>query len=177
MPGFTFVLHTHIPYCRQTGRWPHGEEWIHEAIAETYVPLLVELYDLAEAGVPFKLTLGITPVLAEQLADADIHSHHIGLPVATSELSLDLDSKGDEPAVSRAADRGGQDAGAALLDSPSELTGGLMGLEDADPGKLDVRAVLQHLDGAGSEAAGVPRAALPLLVREPDRAAFASPGS
>lgn len=77
MPGFTFVLHTHIPYCRQTGRWPHGEEWIHEAIAETYVPLLVELYDLAEAGVPFKLTLGITPVLAEQLADADIQDHFV----------------------------------------------------------------------------------------------------
>jgi 1,4-alpha-glucan branching enzyme len=77
MPGFTFVLHSHIPYCRQTGRWPHGEEWLHEAIAETYVPLLVGLSDLAEAGVPFHLTLGVTPVLAEQLADADIQAHFL----------------------------------------------------------------------------------------------------
>jgi 1,4-alpha-glucan branching enzyme len=77
VPGFTFVLHSHIPYCRQTGRWPHGEEWIHEAIAETYVPLLVGLHDLAAEGVPFHLTLGVTPVLAEQLADADIQEHFL----------------------------------------------------------------------------------------------------
>lgn len=50
--AFTFVLHSHLPYCRQAGRWPHGEEWLHEAAAETYVPLLSRLSDLAEAGVP-----------------------------------------------------------------------------------------------------------------------------
>ncbi len=68
--GFTFVLHSHLPYCRQAGRWPHGEEWIHEAAAETYIPLLNALYDLREEKVPFKLTIGITPILTEQLADA-----------------------------------------------------------------------------------------------------------
>ncbi len=73
--AFTFVLHTHIPYTRLAGRWPHGEEWIHEAAVETYIPLLNTLYDLCEANVPFRLTLGITPVLAEQLADADILAH------------------------------------------------------------------------------------------------------
>ena len=26
--AFTFVLHTHLPYARMAGRWPHGEEWI-----------------------------------------------------------------------------------------------------------------------------------------------------
>ena len=77
MPGFTFVLHSHIPYCRQSGRWPHGEEWVHEAIAETYVPLLVGLHDLAAEGVPFRLTIGVTPVLAEQLADGDIQTHFV----------------------------------------------------------------------------------------------------
>ena len=25
--AFTFVLHSHLPYCRLAGRWPHGEEW------------------------------------------------------------------------------------------------------------------------------------------------------
>jgi len=43
--AFTFVLHSHLPYCRQAGRWPHGEEWLHEALAETYLPLLMALYD------------------------------------------------------------------------------------------------------------------------------------
>lgn len=73
--AFTFVLHSHMPYARLAGRWPHGEEWVHEAIAETYIPLLDALTDLAEQAVPYKITIGITPILAEQLADADILDH------------------------------------------------------------------------------------------------------
>ncbi|MBN1402062.1 MAG: DUF1957 domain-containing protein [Anaerolineae bacterium] len=75
--AFTFVLHTHLPYCRKAGRWPHGEEWLHEAMAETYVPLLNALYDLRDDGVPFKLTISLTPVLTEQLADADVREHFL----------------------------------------------------------------------------------------------------
>lgn len=73
--AFTFVLHSHLPYARLAGRWPHGEEWIHEAATETYIPLLETLYDLKEEGVPYRLTLGITPTLAEQLADSDVITH------------------------------------------------------------------------------------------------------
>lgn len=73
--GFTFVLHSHLPYCREAGRWPHGEEWIHEAAAETYVPLLNAFYDLKQEGVKFKITIGITPILTEQLADPLIIAH------------------------------------------------------------------------------------------------------
>lgn len=75
--AFTFVLHSHLPYCRKAGRWPHGEEWIHEAAAETYVPLLNALYDLRQEGVRFKLTINLTPVLVEQLADVDIQQHFL----------------------------------------------------------------------------------------------------
>ncbi|HET7093614.1 MAG TPA: 1,4-alpha-glucan branching protein domain-containing protein [Thermomicrobiales bacterium] len=73
--AFTFVLHSHLPYARGAGMWPHGEEWIHEAIAETYLPLLNALHDLAEEGTPYRLTIGITPILAEQLADPSIVDH------------------------------------------------------------------------------------------------------
>ncbi len=73
--GFTFVLHSHLPYCRNAGRWPHGEEWIHEAASETYIPLLNALCDLKQEGCSFKLTLGITPVLVEQLADPLVIDH------------------------------------------------------------------------------------------------------
>jgi 1,4-alpha-glucan branching enzyme len=73
--AFTFVLHSHLPYARLAGRWPHGEEWIHEATSETYIPLLNALYELRDEGVKYKLTIGITPVLAEQLADADVLDH------------------------------------------------------------------------------------------------------
>jgi 1,4-alpha-glucan branching enzyme len=67
--AFTFVLHSHLPYYRRAGQWPHGEEVFHEAMAETYVPLVSTLLDLAERGVPWRATLGITPVLAEQISD------------------------------------------------------------------------------------------------------------
>jgi 1,4-alpha-glucan branching enzyme len=73
--AFTFVLHSHLPYCRSAGKWPHGEEWIHEAASETYIPLLNALWDLKGEGVPFKLTVSLTPVLVEQLADPLIIGH------------------------------------------------------------------------------------------------------
>src|SRR3712207_3599912 len=75
--AFTFMLHSHLPYARQAGMWPHGEEWLHEAIAETYIPLLNALFDLEEEGFPVALTVGITPILAEQLADPLIVDHFV----------------------------------------------------------------------------------------------------
>ncbi len=75
--AFTFVLHSHLPYCRQAGRWPHGEEWLHEAAAETYVPLLDALYRLMDDGVRARLTIGLTPVLVEQLADEDVRANFL----------------------------------------------------------------------------------------------------
>jgi 1,4-alpha-glucan branching enzyme len=75
--AFTFVLHSHIPYCRQAGRWPHGEEWIHEALLETYLPLLDALWSLRDEGINFKSTIGLTPVLADQLRDSLINTHFV----------------------------------------------------------------------------------------------------
>ena len=34
------VLHTHMPYVEGFGTWPFGEEWLWEAIATSYLPLL-----------------------------------------------------------------------------------------------------------------------------------------
>ena len=69
---FVLALHSHLPYCRGAGRWPHGEEWIHEAVLGTYLPLLVLLHDLRDAGVGYRIVVGLTPILIEQLADHDI---------------------------------------------------------------------------------------------------------
>ncbi len=73
--AFTFVLHSHLPYVRKAGRWPHGEEMLHEAMAETYIPLLKALYDLKDEGCEPRLTIGLTPILLEQLADSDVLAH------------------------------------------------------------------------------------------------------
>lgn len=75
--AFTFVLHSHLPYARNAGKWPHGEEWVHEAIADTYIPILDALNELVDEGAEFKLTIGITPILAEQLADQSIIANFI----------------------------------------------------------------------------------------------------
>jgi len=66
------VLHSHLPYVRRAGLWPHGEEMIHEAIAETYLPLARTLRAWERDRVPARLTLGLTPILLEQLADRDV---------------------------------------------------------------------------------------------------------
>ncbi len=73
--AFTFVLHSHLPYVRNSGMWPHGEEWVHEAASECYLPLLEALYELRGKGLAFKLTVSVTPVLMEQLADPLVLQH------------------------------------------------------------------------------------------------------
>ena len=78
--ALVFVLHGHLPYARRQGQWPHGEEWIHEAASTTYIPLLIALTDLAERGVPFRLTIGLTPILMEQLADPSVIANMEDLP-------------------------------------------------------------------------------------------------
>jgi 1,4-alpha-glucan branching enzyme len=50
-----------MPYVEGFGTWPFGEEWLWEAIAGSYLPLL----DLLDEGAP--LTVSLTPVLCDQL--------------------------------------------------------------------------------------------------------------
>ena len=70
VPGsFCLVLHSHLPWLRHHGVWPVGEEWLHQAWVESYVPLVAELDALAAEGHRDVLTLGVTPVLAAQLDD------------------------------------------------------------------------------------------------------------
>jgi 1,4-alpha-glucan branching enzyme len=75
--SYAFVLHSHIPYVLAHGRWPHGMDWLAEVAAETYVPLLDVLYRLVAEGVSPQITIGITPVLTEQLADETFKSEFI----------------------------------------------------------------------------------------------------
>jgi 1,4-alpha-glucan branching enzyme len=60
---------------RRGGRWYHAEERIHDAIIETYIPLLEILYDLKAEGIPYAMTVGISPILAEQLSDPLVLEH------------------------------------------------------------------------------------------------------
>lgn len=55
------VLHAHMPYVEGYGTWPFGEEWLWEAIVQSYLPLS-RLF-----GADAPLTLSLTPVLLDQL--------------------------------------------------------------------------------------------------------------
>ena len=68
---FVLTLHSHLPYVLHHGRWPHGSDWLCEAALDTYLPLLEKLQELAQEGTPAPVTIGFTPVLANQLASPD----------------------------------------------------------------------------------------------------------
>jgi 1,4-alpha-glucan branching enzyme len=55
------VLHSHMPYVEGFGTYPFGEEWLFDAVIRSYLPVL-EVAD--------RLTMTVTPVLADQLEDA-----------------------------------------------------------------------------------------------------------
>jgi 1,4-alpha-glucan branching enzyme len=66
---FVLTLHSHLPYVLHHGRWPHGSVWLSEAALDTYLPLIEALQQFERDGVQAPVTLGITPVLANQLAN------------------------------------------------------------------------------------------------------------
>ncbi len=68
---FVLVLHSHLPWVLHHGRWPHGSDWLCEAALDSYLPLLEGLHGLAARRVPAPVTVGISPVLAAQLAHPD----------------------------------------------------------------------------------------------------------
>ncbi len=67
---FCLVLHTHLPWLAHHGAWPVGEEWLHQAWATSYLPVVGVLQRLAAEGRTDLVTLGVTPVLGAQLDDA-----------------------------------------------------------------------------------------------------------
>jgi len=58
------VLHSHMPYVEGFGTYPFGEEWLFDATIRSYLPVL-EVAD--------RLTMTVTPVLADQLEDRGVH--------------------------------------------------------------------------------------------------------
>jgi len=77
---FCLVLHSHIPWVLRHGAWPVGEEWLHQAWATSYQPVVRVLEALAGEGQRHLVTLGMTPVLAAQLDDGYLlREHHTWL--------------------------------------------------------------------------------------------------
>ena len=67
--AFCMILHGHIPYVMGHGTWPHGSNMLYEAAAETYIPLLWALEELVAEGISPNVTISLSPITVEQLAD------------------------------------------------------------------------------------------------------------
>ena len=64
----SFTLNAHLPWVIHHGTWPHGLEWLLEAAAETYLPLLRVLGNLERDGIALNANISLSPILLEQLA-------------------------------------------------------------------------------------------------------------
>ncbi len=71
MKGFWIpVLHSHLPFVKHPEYdYFLEEQWLFEAIDECYIPLLTNLKKLTDEEIDFRLTVSITPPLAEMFID------------------------------------------------------------------------------------------------------------
>jgi len=91
--AFSLVLHSHLPYVLSHGKWPHGMDWLNEAAAETYLPLLRAFDQLVSEGIAPKVTIGLSPVLCEQLADPMFKEEFVSYLILKAEAArLDVAS-------------------------------------------------------------------------------------
>ena len=72
------VLHCHLPYVRHPEHDRFLEEdWLYEAITETYIPLINVFEGLVNDGVDFRLTMSLTPTLVSMLTDALLQKRYL----------------------------------------------------------------------------------------------------
>jgi 1,4-alpha-glucan branching enzyme len=87
------VLHAHLPFVRHPeSDYVLEEEWLYEAITETYIPLLQMFEGLKRDGVDFKLTMSMTPPLVSMLLDPllqDRYNDHLATLEELAELEVD----------------------------------------------------------------------------------------
>jgi len=75
------VLHAHLPYVRHPEHdYSLEENWLYEAITESYIPLIDAFSRLVDDDVDFRITLSLSGSLTEMLNDAllmDRYTTHI----------------------------------------------------------------------------------------------------
>ena len=74
----SFVLHAHLPFVHHPESENYlEEEWLFEAISETYIPLLTNFKKLEEEKVDFRLTMSLTPPLLSMLASPLLQKRYV----------------------------------------------------------------------------------------------------
>ena len=74
----SFILHAHLPFIHHPESENYLEEqWLFEAISETYIPLLLNFSKLEEEKVDFRLTMSLTPPLLSMLDNKLLQERYI----------------------------------------------------------------------------------------------------
>ena len=74
----SFILHAHLPFVHHPESEDYlEEEWLFEAISETYIPLLLNFKKLEEENVDFRITMSITPPLLSMLDNKLLQRRYI----------------------------------------------------------------------------------------------------
>lgn len=74
----SFVLHAHLPFVYHPESEDYLEEqWLFEAISETYIPLLQNFKKLEEEKVDFRITMSLTPPLLSMLDNELLQKRYI----------------------------------------------------------------------------------------------------
>ncbi|MGD9155696.1 MAG: DUF1957 domain-containing protein [Bacillota bacterium] len=72
------VLHAHLPYVRHPEFADFLEEdWFYEAITETYIPLLKVFQELVADGIPFRITMSLSPTLLAMFKDPLLQQRYL----------------------------------------------------------------------------------------------------
>ncbi|MFI4942479.1 MAG: hypothetical protein ACHP85_04390, partial [Burkholderiales bacterium] len=82
------VLHAHLPYVRHP-EYPAflEEDWLFEALNETYVPIVRVLDGLLRDGVDYRLTMTLSPPLVSMMTDELLIRRYLGHLDSLIELS------------------------------------------------------------------------------------------
>ncbi len=98
--SLALILHAHLPFVRHPEHDEFFEEdWLFEAITESYLPLLALMRRLVRDGVSFRLTLGLTPPLCAMLEDDLLRTRylrHLERSIALAERELER-TRSDPP--------------------------------------------------------------------------------
>ena len=74
----SFVLHAHLPFVHHPENENYlEEEWLYEAISETYIPLLTNFKKLEDEKVDFRITMSLTPPLLSMLDNKLLQQRYI----------------------------------------------------------------------------------------------------
>ena len=72
------VLHAHLPFVRHPeDEYFLEENWLYEAITETYIPLIQTFERLIQDGVDFRVTMSFTPTLVSMLQDSLLQGRYL----------------------------------------------------------------------------------------------------